>query len=415
MLLKTLINHVHGFSYFKYTGEKLDPKAEKIEIQLESKKSSKARCSKCLEKGSTYDHQKIRRFKFVPLWGYRTEIVYQPRRVQCKDHGVVIEWMPWTVGKRSICKAYVLFLAQWSKLLSWTDVSNMFKISWDNVYASVKYVVDYGLENRSLNQIKQIGIDEILFRRGRRFVTLVFEITQGSKRLLWIGEDRTAKTLLKFFKLLGEKRYLNITVVSSDMWKPYLKIIKKKLPKAKHILDRFHIMKKFNEAIDKTRRLEFKALKEQKREEILTHSRWALLKKVENLTEKQSLKLKDLIASNLKTYKAYLMRESFQRFWIMPTRKTAKLFMDIWIKMVNRSKIDAMKKVAKMLDRHQPLILNWFDLFPTVSNGVVEGFNNKAKVVMRRAYGFSSFECLEVALYHTLGNLPEPPLTHSFV
>ena len=414
MLLQTILNDCHGMAYFKYSAEKLDRENKRIEIQLESKNSAKARCSLCQSRCPVYDHQKERWFKFVPLWGYEANITYKPRRVSCKNHGVIIEWMPWAIGKRPVCKSYALFLAKWAKLLSWSDVGRAFKTSWDIVYVSVKYVVDYGLKNRCLDKIEQIGIDEILFRRGLRFVTLVFEITAGSKRLLWIGKDRKAKTLLEFFKLLGKSRYQKITAVSSDMWKAYLKVVKKKLPNAIHILDRFHIMKKFNEAIDQMRRIEFKSLKEQNQEKILINSRWALLKKVENLTEKQSLKLKDLVKSNLKTYKAYLIRESFQRFWNLPTRKTAQIFMTIWIQMVNRTKIEPMKKVAKTLSNHQELILNWFDVSPRISNGTVEGFNNKVKLVMRRAYGFSSFQALEVALYHTLGGLPEPPSTHSF-
>ena len=115
------------------------------------------------------------------------------------------------------------------------------------------------------------------------------------------------------------------------------------------------------------------------------------------------------------THGHYLMRESFQRFWQLPTRKSAQIFMSIWIQMVNRTKIEPMKKVATTLNNHENLILNWFDLSPRLSNGTVEGFNNKVKLVMRRAYGFSSFQALEIALYHTLGGLPEPHLTHSFV
>ena len=108
------------------------------------------------------------------------------------------------------------------------------------------------------------------------------------------------------------------------------------------------------------------------------------------------------------------MRESFQLFWTLTDRNSAKRFMDSWIKMVKKTQIKPMKKVADMLQRHQGLILNWFDIYPRISNGVVEGFNNKAKLIMRRAYGFGSFSSLEIAFYHNLGKLPEPPSTHSF-
>lgn len=414
MLLKTLINRRHKFKYFKYNKKAYFDNEGTLIINLLSKDSAKPRCSKCQKICPGYDRQKERGFLFVPLWGNKVKIIYRPRRVRCEKHGIIIEHMPWTIGKRPVCRLFACFLAKLSKKLSWKDVAEMSKTSWDIVYVSVKYVVDYGLARRQLEDIKQIGIDEIkVFKKGKnKFVTLVFETTKGSKRLLWIGENRKAKTLYKFFALLGKNRYQSIVAVSSDMWSAYLKVIKKKLPTAIHVLDRFHIMKKFSEAIDDMRRLEFEMLKNRDAGNILKNTRWIFLKKPENLTENQSLKLKDLASNHLMTYKAYLMRESFQRFWDLPNKRIAKIFMHVWMKMVSRTKIEPMKKVAATLKNHQDLILNWFAAEPKISNATVEGFNNKAKLILRKAYGYRSFEALKVALYHNLGNLPEPDFAH---
>ena len=391
-MIQTLLNNCHGMAYFKYIKTQLDSVAKRIDIWIKGKKSAKVRCSSCQGKAPIYDHQKERVFQFVPLWGYRCYLHYRPRRVSCKRCGIVIEWMPWAIGKRPVCKAFALFLSEWAKRLSWTDTATLFKTSWDIVYRSVSYVVDYGLRHRQLEGITAIGIDEILFRRGRKFVTLVFEITEGSKRLLWIGEDRKAKTLLRFFRLLGKEWYKNIQIVCSDMWKPYLKVVKKKLPNALHILDRFHIMKAFNKAIDAVRRGEFNALKETGDKNVLTSTRWLFLKNPENLTALQSIKLKELIDQNLKTYKAYLMKECFQKLWTLSTPRYARIFIGAWCKMALRSQVDPLKKIAKMLQRHLPYLLNWFKTEPKISNGVVEGFNNKVKVIMRRACRFLNFD-----------------------
>ena len=415
MLIQTVLNDCHGFAFFKYAGVIFDREKKKITIEMSSKQSSKARCSRCETKCPTYDHQSERRFKFVPLFGYQVTIIYIPRRVQCTEHGVVIEWMPWALGKRPICRSFALFLASWSKTLSWTDVARKFHVSWDIVFISVKYVVDYGLLNRCLDKIESIGIDEILFRRGYHFVTLVFEITEGSKRLLWIGEGRKSKTLLRFFRILGKAQYCSIKIVCSDMWAAYLKVVKKKLPNALHILDRFHVMKLLNKAIDQTRRIEFRALQEEGKENILTSTRWLFLKSPGNLTDKQSVKLSDLVDQNLKTYKVYLMRELFQKLWTITAARHAETFIKGWCIIANRSKIDPLKRVAKTLTKHLPYLLNWFKTERKISNGTVEGFNNKVKLIMRRAFGFSSFSHLEIALYHNLGNLTEPKMTHSFV
>jgi len=197
------------------------------------------------------------------------------------------------------------------------------------------------------------------------------------------------------------------------MWQAYLKVVKKKLPDALHILDRFHIMKKFNEAIDDIRRQEVR--KHSKLNPgLLKNTRWLFLKNPGNLTESQGLKLSELVSLNLKTYRAYLLRESFQYFWKASTVLLGETVLNVWINMAMKSRIEPMKRVAKMLNRHRKNLLNWFRVYPRVSNGVVEGFNNKVKVIMRRAYGFRTYEALEIALYHGLGNLPTPPLTHRF-
>jgi len=173
-------------------------------------------------------------------------------------------------------------------------------------------------------------------------------------------------------------------------------------------------MKYFNDAIEKTRREETRELKKDGYEEILKNSRWALLKKKKNLKESQLAKLKDLLQYNLKTMKCYLLRESFQKFWEYKSPFWAKTFLNRWTFVAIRSKVEPIKDVAKMLRRHEELILNWFRMKNRLSNGIVEGFNNKAKLTVRNSYGFKSFKIIELALYHTLGDLPEPELTHKF-
>jgi len=133
-----------------------------------------------------------------------------------------------------------------------------------------------------------------------------------------------------------------------------------------------------------------------------------------NLTENQVVKLKELLGSKLKSVKSYLMKEDFQQFWTYQSPVWAEKFLDAWTKRTMYSRIDPMKKVARMLRKHQTLVLNWFKADGAVSGGMVEGFNLKAKLTMRKAYGFRNVETLQTALYHTLGKLPEPKINHRF-
>ena len=198
------------------------------------------------------------------------------------------------------------------------------------------------------------------------------------------------------------------------MCKPYLKVIKKKCINALNILDRFHIAKKFNEAVDEVRREEVKKLKDDGEANVLAKGRFILLKKVSNLTEKQTVKLSQLLKMNLTSIKAYLMKEDFQRFWQYQKAGWADKFLEDWATRTMQSNIAPMKKEAKMLRRHKPLILNWFKAKGGLSSAAVEGLNNKAKLAMKKSYGFKSLNCLQIALYHQLGKLEEPPSTHRF-
>ena len=198
------------------------------------------------------------------------------------------------------------------------------------------------------------------------------------------------------------------------MWKSDLAVIAERAAGAVNILDRFHIMSHMSKAIDEVRANETKELKKNGKEPLLTKSRWCLLKRPENLTGKQVDRLKDLLACNLRTVRAYLLKEDFQRFWGYSSPAWAGKFLDAWCTRTMRSKIKPMKKVARMLRAHRPLLLNWFRAKNTIALGCVEGFNNKAKVITKRSYGFRTYDALKIALYHGLGDLPIPKATHRF-
>lgn len=198
------------------------------------------------------------------------------------------------------------------------------------------------------------------------------------------------------------------------MWKPYLKVIAKKAGQAIHVLDRFHVMSHMNKAIDEVRAQEARALKAKGHEPLLKHSRWLLLKRPENLNERQEVRLAEIVRHNLRSVRSYLLREDFQGFWEYVSPNWAGEFLDRWCTRTMRSKIEPMKKVARMLRRHRDLLLNWFRAKGQISAGTVEGLNLKVKLTTRKAYGFRTFRAIEIALFHTLGALPEPETTHRF-
>ncbi len=416
MRLQTILNRVHGHPSFVYEKVRFveDGGDLALEAQIRPRANGRPKCSKCGEPRPGYDTLKPRRFEFIPILGMAVYFVYPMRRVDCADCGIVVESVPWGSGKQQATTTYAWFLASWAKRLSWSEVAEVFHTSWGRVFRSVEMAVAWGLEHRDLEGVRAIGIDEVLWHKGYGFLTVVYQIDQGVRRLLWVGQDRTMNTLLAFFRFFGKERSARLRFVCTDMWKPYLNVIALKASSAIHVLDRFHIMAHMNKAITQVRAQEAKRLKADGYVPVLKGMRYCLLKRPENLTESQEVKLTELLRYNLKSVRAYLLKEDFQGFWEYVSPAWAGKFLDRWCTRTMRSKIDPMKRVARMLRGHRELLLNYFRARGTVSAGVTEGLNGKLKLTLKKAYGFRTFRAAEVALYHTLGNLPELTPTHRF-
>ena len=417
MRIRTLLNDCQKFKSFVYQKEHTEIINGEMAliIEIAERKNSPPICSGCEQASSQYDRvAHARDDQFIPLWGYQVYFRYRRRRVNCPHCGVKVERVPWTKGKQKLTDEFKLHLARWGRRLSWKEVADVFQSSWDHVYQSVKFVVAFGMANRELDNIKAIGVDEVQYGKGHQYITLVYQLDNHNKRLLYVGKNRKAKTLLRFFYQLGKERCSNIKYVCSDMWKAYIKVIKKKIPNALHILDRFHIVAMLNKAVDEVRRDEVKQLKAEGYDEILKHTKYCFLKKEENLTHKQNLKLDEVLQYDLKSIRAYLYKESFQAFWEYQSPYWASWFLRKWCGKAMRSQLKPIKKFVKTVRNHQSLMMNWFKAKKQYSSGTVEGLNRKVNLVTRKAYGFRRYETLEIALFHTMGKLPEPESTHRF-
>lgn len=428
MLLKTLLNRVHPVKGFVYKDDRLveapaSPNGVRIEAILRPREGSRGICSGCGSRGPTYDTQPARHYGFVPLWGIPVTLVYTPRRIDCKRcEAVKVEWLPWSeaASKRPMTIALMVFLATWAHRLSWKQTGEVFGFSWDSIYRAVAWVVDFGLSRRDLTGIGAIGVDEVAYQKGHRYATLVYQLDAGRRRLLHVSEGRTVKSLLRFFVMLkregrqrGEDLVGQIGFVCSDMWRAYRKVIVKKLPHALHILDRYHIVANLNKALDQIRAEEARKLKAEGWD-VLKHARWLLLRRRKRLSGKQRWKLNQVLQWNLRTVRAYILVDSLQAFWDYTSPTWAGRFLDAWCRRAMRSRLEPIKKVARSLRTHREPILNWFRAKKQYNAGIVEGLNSLAKLRFKKAFGFRTFTAIEVALYHELGDLPEPNLTHRF-
>ena len=416
MLLKTILNHVEPFKSFVYGKARWveDAGRSAIEVEVEARKNGRAICSGCGRAGPGYDRLSRAAFPVCAAVGYAglLRLCHASGRLP----GLRGDGGACALGGRKESSDDELPLVPGSlgQAFGMGRGSQYLPHHLRNVFESVKHAVYWGVAHQDLGSIEAIGVDEIQWQRGHRYLTLVYQIQEGMKRLLWVAQERTEDSLRPFFMTLSEEARLSIRFVCSDMCQSYLNVIAEQLKHAVHVLDRFHIMKKMNEALDEVRRSEARRLAADGYEPVLKHSRWCLLKRPENRTDKETVKLSELLQYNLQSVRSHLSREDFQRFWEYTSPGWAGKFLDQWCTRTMRTKIEPMKKIAISLREHRDLILNWFRAKGTISAGSVEGLNNKAKLTIRKAYGFRTYEAIEIALYHTLGKLPEPEFTHEF-
>ena len=418
--VKTILNHVHPIEGFVYGDERLVRRGRGwcVEVTIHPHAQRAPQCGVCRQPGSCHGHTPERTWTFVPLFGLGVTLKYTPRRVDCAVHGVHVEWMPWNEGKHPTALAMMQFLGNWAKRLSWKETAAIFRVSWQTVQRSVQWLVQWGLAHRNLDGISAIGIDELHIGRGKKsvnFVTVIYQIDARCRRLLWVGRKRTQATLRRGFKELGTPVLGGIRFVCSDLWKAYLKVVAKSLPHAVHLLDRFHVVQHLNAAVDDLRRRETATVGlKTAAGKRLKKMRWSLLKRGTRVLGKAREKLQTLIRSRSRTARGYVLKEAFMHFWTYRHPTWAQAFLVQWIRRVKRSRLPPMIKVAHMLEKHQPLLLNWIRAHREVLTGAVEGFNNKARVITKRSYGFRTYKTLELALYHNLAKLPQPDVPHKF-
>src|SRR5213593_904492 len=353
--VKTILNAIQHFPGFVFQDIRLerhrDGRPRRIEIAVEPHGGIAAKCSRCLQPAPGYDRLAQRPWLFVPLWGIQTFFIFGARRVQCATHGVVVEQVPWSDGKRPVSLAMMCFLAGWARRLSWRETARAFHTSWEAVYRSVEWFVQWGLAHRQLEGVQAIGIDEIHWGKGKRadnFLTVIYQIDSQCRRLLWVGRRRTQATLRRGLASLGPAVVTGLRFVCSDMWRAYLKVIATKAPQALHVLDRFHITMHLNQAVDQVRRAESGRLRGRPIAEKLKHMRWKLLRRGSRVRGRAKQRLWGLLRTKLATGRAWMLKETFQDFWRYRALNWAA-FLDVWCTRALRSRIEPMKKVARML------------------------------------------------------------------
>jgi len=402
--VQELLNRLLGIQGLRVHGAQLTAQGVVVDVRPRQRK---ARCGLCGRQAPGYDSEPERVWRHLALGQYVFWLRYRPRRVTCPEHGVRVERVPWAAHGSFFTRPFEELVAWQAQRMPKSSICRLLGINWRTVGTIVQRVVKERLSSSRLEGLQVIGIDELAYRSQHNYLSLVVDHLRS--RVAWIGEGKGEATLDSFFDELGEERTQGLTHATVDLSAAFIKSVSKRAPHVRLTFDRFHVQQLANKALDTVRRQEVNRLAGSDEGKALKKSRWALLKNPWNLTVRQGQKLSELKRTNQPLYRAYLLKESLARGMDYRQPKRAAEHLDSWCQWASHCQLEPFVRLAQTIKQHKEGILAYVET--GLSNGVVEGINNKIRAIIRRAYGFRNLEALKAMIFLCCGGLEfTPPL-----
>jgi transposase len=321
----------------------------------------------------------------------RVYVEFAVRRVQCRSCGKVKqEKLAWLADNPFYTKRFAFYVGQRCRSSTIRDVARELKLDWKTVKELEKQYMREQLRRAPKPAPRIIGIDEIAIRKGHTYRIVVSDLERG--RPIWFGgTDRSEASMDQFFAELGPKTNARIELALMDMWKAFRNSTERHAPQASILFDKFHVMRHLGDALDTVRKSEYGRLQGKDRQYI-KGQKYTLLSHRENLTLDGRRALKKLLAANKRLNTAYLLKESFGQLWDYRSEAWARRFFENWKAALKWQRLKPYEKFARMIERHWDGIAAYCRVENKVSLGFVEGFNNKIRVIQRRAYGLRDEE-----------------------
>jgi transposase len=337
-------------------------------------------------------------------------LAYAPVRVSCPDCGVCTEQVPWARHRSRFTLGLEELVAYLAQQMDKTAITRLLGISWRTVGTIIRRIVDERLDDARFEGLRVIGADEFSYRKRHRYLTVVVDHEQH--RVVWVSCGRGADSLQGLFERLGPSGRDLIETVTIDMAGGYIKAVEENLPNAEIVFDRFHVQQLASKAVDEVRRDEARALGDSEAARVIKGGRYALLKSPWNMTREQKQQLSDIQQNNARLYRARLLNDTLADALNYRQPKRALQALNEWLAWASRSKLKPFVKLARTIRKSKERILAYIN--ERYTNAIVEGMNNRIRVIARRAYGFHSAEALESMILLCLGGTKlDPPIpTH---
>lgn len=379
---------------------------KRVEIELNWQREAAARCPECGRECSIYDRAPERTWRHLDTMQFTTLLRARVPRSDCPEHGVKTMPVPWAAPQGR----FTLFFERFAVEVLWASASvsqacELLGIGWDAAHEIMRRAVERGLERRQLEGLKHLGMDEKSFKRGQSYITLLTDLEQS--RVVDVVEERTAEAAEQLWQRLTPEQKQAVEAVAVDMWEPFIQSIRKEVPGAEIVHDKFHVSKYLGEAVDKVRRAEHKQLMAQG-DETLKGTRQLWLYNPQNFSEEQAEEFGALKDLHLKVARAWAAKELFSKFWEYRSEGWARRFFKGWFGWVSRSRLQPVIEVARMLKRHLDHLVTY--VRHHITNAVTEGLNSKIQSLKSAARGFRNFQNYRVRILFFCGKLDLYPL-----
>ena len=355
------------------------------------------RCSHCQAKQFTKQGSVERTWRMAPIGSCPVYLKMDVPRIYCKSCKKTRQiTLPFADEKKRYTTTFARYALELAQNMTIQATAQHLGVGWDLIKEIIKERLTKRFRNIPLKHVTKIAIDEICIGKGYRFITIVLDL--GSGAVIFIGDGKGADALLPFWKKIKAAR-ANIQAVASDMSPAYVGAIMTHLPKARHVLDRFHVMKLFNDKLADLRRQLFNLATTVEKKQLIKGTRWLLLKNKENLDSNkgEDNKLKEALRINEPLSIAYYLKEDLRLFWNQANRQAAETFLDHWLEKTGTSSIRQMIIMAKTLRLHSQRLLDWYH--EPISTAPLEGTNNKIKTMQRQAYGYRDQEFFRLKIH----------------
>jgi len=412
---KELYRHLLGINE-PWTVERvdLDMTLGQVDVHVAHAKGVRFACPECGLELAAYDHSAKRTWRHLDSCQFMTYLHASPPRVSCPEHGVRQVSLPWAEAGSRFTHLFEALAINVLLAANIERAAGLLRISWDQAWHLMERAVLRGRAAKGDSLPKQIGVDEKAIAKGHQYMTLVCDLEEATVE--YIGDDRKEESLAAYFKAFGTERCAEIEAISLDMWPAFINACQANVPGAegKMVFDRFHIMQHVSKGVDRVRKQEHKMLTAEG-DHTLTRSKYLWLYSEENIPAKAREHFDQIMLENLKTGRAWALKESLRELWGYSSLGWAKRFWQRWYYWATHSRLPAMIEAAKLIARHLPNVLTYFK--HRITNAVAEGLNSKIATIQKRACGFRNRDNFKIVVYFHCGglNLYPSQVTHGKV